>query len=220
MHALSRRLFVGAGIALPAAAAWAQVDIQPLARVSHFPQMPSGGVGVTACGSFNPPANIPSFGRIASISEPGEQIEISGTVYRPDRSTPAADITIFAYHTDINGHYNSPNNPFNPRIYGWVKTGSDGRYGFRTIKPAPYADHSTPSHIHADLFGPDVPEYWVDDYWFEGDPLITPRQLAILTGRGGGGETVRLEKGADGVLRGTRDFVLQHVAVAGDCKLI
>jgi protocatechuate 3,4-dioxygenase beta subunit len=195
-------------------------DAQPLARASHFPQMATGGTGVTPCGSLAPPADIASFGRIAPAGEPGQPLEITGTVYRPDRRTPAPDIVLFAYHTDQHGNYNTPNSPFRPRLYSWIRTDAQGRYGFRTIKPAPYPDHSTPAHIHVSLFGKDVPEYWVDDYWFAGDPLITERQRASLTGRGGGGETLTLEPGAGGLLRGRRDFVLQTVRVAGGCQLL
>jgi hypothetical protein len=69
-------------------------------------------------------------------------------------------------------------------------------------------------------FAPGLPEYWVDDYWFEGDPLITPRQLANLTGRGGFQSIVKLTRDGDGVLQGTRDFVLQLGLSAGGCRLL
>jgi protocatechuate 3,4-dioxygenase beta subunit len=195
-------------------------DAQPLARASHFPQMATGGTGVTPCGSLAPPAHIASFGRVAPPSKPGQPLEITGTIYQQDRRTPAPDIVLFAYHTDQHGNYNTPNSPFRPRLYGWIRTDAQGRYGFRTIKPAPYPDHSTPAHIHVSLFGKDVPEYWVDDYWFAGDPLITAKERAGLTGRGGGGETLALEPGADGALHGRRDFVLQTVRAAGGCQLL
>jgi protocatechuate 3,4-dioxygenase beta subunit len=208
---------VGCMVSFPLRAAG---EIQPLARASHFPQMPTGFVGVTPCGSLHPPGNIASSGRIASGSEPGQPIEISGIVFLPDRATPAEGITIFAYHTDAAGYYNKPNNPFNPRLYGWVRTGKDGRYTFRTIKPGPYPDLSTPAHIHVSLFGPGYPEYWVDDYWFEGDPRINPQQIALLTGRGGGGETLQMSQGNDGMVHGSRNFVLEHVKVSGDCRLL
>jgi protocatechuate 3,4-dioxygenase beta subunit len=197
----------------------AGVDVQPLARASGFPQMPTGFTGVMPCGSFAPPATIASFGRIASAEEPGEALDISGTIYLANRS-PAPGVVVFAYHTDARGHYNQPNSPFKPRLYGWVKSDSQGRYGFRTIKPAPYPELSTPAHIHVSLFSKDIPEYWVDDYWFSGDELITPKQRALLTGRGGGGETLALTRDQDGVLHGKRDFVLEHVGVSGNCELL
>lgn len=182
--------------------------------------MPTGGNGVTPCGSYAPPATIASFGRIASAAEPGESLEISGTIFSAGSTAPAPGIVVFAYHTDARGHYNQPNSPFNPRLYGWVKSDSQGRYGFRTIKPAPYPDLSTPAHIHVSLFSKDIPEYWLDDYWFSGDSLITPAQRALLTGRGGGGETLALGRDKEGVLHGKRDFVLEQVKVSGNCELL
>jgi protocatechuate 3,4-dioxygenase beta subunit len=191
-----------------------------LARRSGFPQMPTGYVGVTPCGSLTAPAAVSSDSRIAPENEPGEPLMIDGTVYREDRRTPASGITILAYHTDKSGHYNSPNSPYNPRLFGWARTDDSGRYRFRTIKPAPYPELGTPAHIHVSLYGPGYPEYWVDDYWFAGDSLITPHQRSLLTGRGGGGETLVLSPEAQGVLHGTRDFVLQRVAVSGNCQML
>jgi protocatechuate 3,4-dioxygenase beta subunit len=221
---VSRRLILpGSAAAILGLLTWrvasADDDVQPLARTSGFPQMPTGFHGVTPCGSYRPPADITSFGRIAPANEPGEPLEISGVVHHEDRRAPAEDIVIFAYHTDAQGHYNAPNSPFRPRLHGWVKTDAQGRYSFRTIKPAPYPELSTPAHIHVSLFAKNLSEYWVDDYWFAGDPLITPHQISLLTGRGGGGETIALARGADGVLRGRRDFVLQHVSASGGCRL-
>jgi protocatechuate 3,4-dioxygenase beta subunit len=220
----SRRWLIRSSMALTFAVtirrATAGIDIQPLAKASGFPQMPTGGTGVTPCGSYAPPATIPTFGRIASDQEPGESLEISGTIYLADGKTPAADIVVFAYHTDARGYYNRPNSPFNPRLHGWVKSDTQGRYGLRTIKPAPYPELSTPAHIHVSLFSRDIPEYWIDDYWFSGDPLITPAQRALLTGRGGGGETLTLTRDQDGVLQGKRDFVLERTRVSGNCKLL
>jgi protocatechuate 3,4-dioxygenase, beta subunit len=224
--AFTRRYFLWSGaaaLALPAcgrAAIPYDATPQPMALASGFPQMPTGGEGVTPCGSFRPPSVIPHVGRIAPASEPGQPIEIEGVVWRGDRQTLASDIVIFAYHTDTHGLYNHPNSPFNPRLYGWIRTDAQGRYKFRTIKPAPYPQLDTPAHIHVSLFGPGIPEYWVDDYWFAGDPLITPSQRSHLTGRGGGGETLHLVRGSDGVSRARRDFVLQHVRVNGGCRLL
>lgn len=220
---LSRRSLMAGALAGPAVLLTdrlAAADIQPLARASGFPQMPTGFTGVTPCGSLAPPALIASFGRIASAAEPGAPLEIAGVVYLHDRRTPVPGITIFAYHTDARGHYNTPNSPFRPRLYGWVKSDARGRYAFRTIKPAPYPQLDTPAHIHVSLFGPGLPEYWVDDFWFAGDPLIDAHQRSLLTGRGGGGETLMLTRSADGVLRGRRDFALERVAASGGCRLL
>ena len=218
---LTRRRLAPLTLAALAAPAFARDDTpQPLALESGFPQMPTGGTGVTPCGSANPPSAIASFGRIAPETEPGEPIEVSGVIYGPDRRTPAPGITLFVYQTDAKGNYNHPDSPFRPRLFNWLRTDAQGRYGFRTIKPGWYPRHDTPRHIHVSVFGPDLPEYWIDDFWFAGDPLITPGQRARLTGRGGGGETMVMVGGPDGVSRGRRDIVLGRVTVSGNCRLL
>jgi len=169
---------------------------------------------------MNAPANIPSMGHIARASEPGQWIQVSGTIFGFDGATPAPDIVLFLYHTDAQGYYNHPNSPFNPRIHGWIKSDSKGRYRFVTVKPGPYPELDTPAHIHVHLFGPRLPEYWVDEYMFEGDPLITPASMAHLTGRGGFNNVIKLTRSNDGLLYGVRDFKLQHVAVSGNCHLV
>ena len=162
----SRRSFVEHAMSLCVVPAWAMAlgDSDAQSRgISRFPQMPTGGVGVTPCGSLAPPATVPAFGRVAATDEPGEALHITGTIYCPDAVTPARDVVLFLYHTDEQGHYNQPNSPFNPRIYGWVKSDASGRYGFDTIKPAPYPELNTPAHIHVNIFGPGFQEFWVDD---------------------------------------------------------
>ncbi len=220
---LTRRTVVrtaGAALLGAVAARAGSPTPQPAARRSHFPQMPTGFTGVMPCGSFKPPAQIPSEGRIAPPAEPGQPLELWGTIWQPNRRTPAPNVVLFAYHTDAQGHYNAPNSPFNPRLHGWVQSDARGRYQLTTIMPAPYPGRDTPAHIHLSLFAEDLPEYWVDDVWFAGDPLITPHQRSLLTGRGGGGETVTLARQDTGALRGRRDFVLEHVAVSGGCTML
>src|SRR5205807_7110 len=110
---------------------------------------------------------------------------------------------------------NKEDDVFNPRLRAWMQTGKDGRYEFRTIKPAPYPRRTIPAHVHAHLFGSGYPEYWIDDYWFEGDPYITPSERAKLTGRGGFNSIIALKRDAAGIWQGTRDIKLEHIKARG-----
>ena len=92
-----------------------------------------------------------------------------------------------------------------------MKTGADGRYEFRTIKPAPYPHRTTPAHIHAHVYGPDYSERSIDDYWFEGDPFINAKELARMKDMGEIPAIVALKRDGDGVLRGVRDITLKPV---------
>ena len=42
---------------------------------------------------------------IAGKSEPGEPLEMSGTIFGADGKTPASGIILYVYHTDATGHY-------------------------------------------------------------------------------------------------------------------
>jgi protocatechuate 3,4-dioxygenase beta subunit len=152
---------------------------------------------------------ITSRATIVSPSEPGERLVISGTVYEPDGVTPAPETTVFVYHTDASGHYNSPDDALNPRLHGWVRTDADGRYEFRTIRPAPYPQLTTPAHIHVHVFGPGRAEWFLPEYWFEGDPLIPAKDRDLPARLGPFSPVVRLTRDTDGEWRGQRDIRLE-----------
>lgn len=149
---------------------------------------------------------------IADSAEPGERLEINGTTFKKDGKTPAKDIILYVYHTNSKGYYEPSEGQTgwarrHGHLRGWVKTDEKGNYRFRTIRPAPYPNGSDPAHIHCIIKEPDKNEYWIDDYFFEGDPLITERIKNRLEKRGGSG-IVKLTKDENGVWRGQRDIVL------------
>jgi protocatechuate 3,4-dioxygenase beta subunit len=168
-------------------------------------------------GAAEAPADPPWSIRMAPEGEPGEEMTVSGTVYGPDGRTPAAGVLVYAYHTDATGYYTpapgaTGNGLRHGRLRGWMRTNAEGRYEFRSIRPAPYPNRVDPAHVHMTVSGPGYPEYWIDSIWFEGDPRITPEISARqLSGRGGFRPIVRLERGPDGALRGTRDIGLERV---------
>ena len=161
--------------------------------------------GGAPCGSCAAPAKLSSTTIIAPESEPGERMEISGTIYHADGKTPASGIVLFVYHTDAKGYYNAQDDASHPRLRVWMQTGADGRYLFRSIRPAPYPHRTTPAHIHAHIYGPHISEHSIDDYWFAGDPFITKEALANESTPA----IVTLTRGSDGVWRGTRNIRLK-----------
>jgi protocatechuate 3,4-dioxygenase beta subunit len=95
-----------------------------------------------------------------------------------------------------------------------MQTGADGKYEFRTIKPAAYPGRTEPAHIHLTMSATDYPEY-SGTLWFADDSLITSevrrRNDAIAPTR-----TMRpaviltLRREGRGILRGTHDIRLER----------
>jgi protocatechuate 3,4-dioxygenase beta subunit len=214
---LTRREFIGgisiSLIAAPLLSCSAQKASDAQTVVDHSRErLPyTNGFGSMPCSKCIAPPTMSPRITIASENEPGERLVMSGTIFQPDGKTPAEGIVLYVYHTDATGYYNKDDDPYNPRLRGWMKTGPDGKYEFRTIKPAPYPRRDTPAHIHAQIYSEKITEYTIDEYWFEGDPLINDSvKKKLLTGRGGPGSTVKLTRDTSGVLHGVRDIKLDQ----------
>ncbi len=153
--------------------------------------------------------------------EPGTPLTVSGCIFRPDGETPAAGVILYVYQTDITGLY-SPNRAAaataasfgaaGPRLRGYLKTGADGRYSFRTIRPAPYPEGTIPAHIHTQLWGKDVPPQWNLDLLFEDDPLV-PAADRTASRAAGRFANVRMPvAGPSGVLEATLNLRIKPKA--------
>ncbi|HKP37535.1 MAG TPA: hypothetical protein VJT71_11820 [Pyrinomonadaceae bacterium] len=149
--------------------------------------------------------------RIVSDSEPGEPLIISGTIYSPDGKQPMEGVKLFVYQTDATGVYTTTGGDNRgTRIHGVMKTNSAGRYEFRTIKPGSYPNSRNPAHIHAYVSGPGYPEYWIDEYLFQDDPFVSSDDKAQALQKGSFSPILKLERGADGILRGVRDIKIER----------
>src|SRR4051812_31139302 len=136
------------------------------------------------------PTNIKSVDTSVDWREKGQKLLLTGIVYKPDGKTPASDIIVYYYHTDNTGHYSKKNDkPENQTIHGhirgWVKTDSSGRYSIYTLRPAPYPDNNTPAHIHIVIKEPKLNEYYIDEFVFDDDKLLTGAKRKALENRGG-----------------------------------
>jgi protocatechuate 3,4-dioxygenase beta subunit len=163
-----------------------------------------------ASGSRSNSPSAPWNISMVSATEPGEPMIISGTIYAPDARTPLEGISLFVYQTDATGRYStSGGDNRNTRLHGLMQTNRDGRYEFRTIKPVSYPDSRIPAHVHAYVAGPGYPEYWIDEYHFDDDPFVT-NDMRVKAGKGSLSSILMLTRGADGVLRGVRDIVVER----------
>jgi protocatechuate 3,4-dioxygenase, beta subunit len=139
------------------------------------------------------PKNISSVDTSAGWKEKGQKLLVTGKVYKIDGKTPAPNIIIYYWHTDNNGYY-SPTKEMDEKakrhghIRGWVKTDENGNYSIYTIKPAPYTNDNISAHIHTSIKEPDIDnEYYLDDFIFDDDKLLTSEKRKALENRGGSG---------------------------------
>ena len=204
-----------------------QVERNELSRRSfiHYATaafVPLVGLQLLGCGSNRLLAHSPNEGdkatpvswstRIVGDQEPGQPLIVSGTIYSPDGRTPLEGITLYVYQTDATGRYStSGGDNRNTRIHGQMKTNAQGHYEFRTIRPASYPGTRIAAHIHAYVSGPGYPEYWIDEYHFDDDPLVTNemrQKVSNLTGTFS--PIIKTTKGSDGILRATRDIKIER----------
>jgi protocatechuate 3,4-dioxygenase beta subunit len=123
------------------------------------------------------PGKLSATARIAPEAEPGTPLVVHGRAFAADGRTPLAGAVVFAYHTDREGLYDRPGTPAHSwRLKGWARTGDDGRFEFRTIRPAPYPGRNTAAHIHLILFAADGARYYAGDVLFADDPLLSAAQ--------------------------------------------
>lgn len=157
------------------------------------------------------PAAINAVDTSVGWAEKGQKLLVTGKVFMRDGQTPANNVIIYYWHTDNNGYY-SPSDTMNVQakrhghIRGWVKTGSDGRYSIYTIRPAPYPNENIPAHIHTSIKEATINEYYIDEFVFDNDPLLTEAKRKALENRGGSG--ILITNTTNGLQTANHDIIL------------
>lgn len=155
--------------------------------------------------TLKPVDTLPDF------NDPGMRIKVTGTIYHED-GTPAKDVVLYIYHTNQQGIYATRGGEKgwarrHGYIRGWAKTGADGKYTFYTLKPGTYPSRAAAAHIHPIVLEPDGRYYWIDEYLFRDDSLLTAKQISPEAPRGGNNGILNLVK-EGGLWVGTRDIIL------------
>jgi protocatechuate 3,4-dioxygenase beta subunit len=99
------------------------------------------------------------------------KINVSGTVYTSDCTTPLNDVLVEVWQANQDGEYDNETKNFNYRAS--IKTDSKGKYNFETIIPGKYmnGDQYRPSHIHFRIRAKEHREI-VSQIYFKEDPYI------------------------------------------------
>ena len=118
------------------------------------------------------PARITSAERIAPASEPGIPFTVRAVILDA-AGKPVPGVEVFAYQTDQHGIYAAPGAADPWRLKGWAVTDAQGRFEFRTIRPAAYPSNTVPGHVHL-TFKTACCGRQVTEVMFDDDPLVTP----------------------------------------------
>lgn len=158
------------------------------------------------------PDTINSVDTSAGWHQQGQRLLITGTIFKPDGRTPAPDVILYYYHTNIQGLYANKKG-LDSRVVrhgyirGWVKSDTNGHYSIYTVRPAPYPGRNFEAHIHPAIKEPGIDkEYYIDEFVFDDDPLLTSEKRKRLENRGGSGILRVFKK--DGMHIAEHDIIL------------
>jgi protocatechuate 3,4-dioxygenase beta subunit len=126
---------------------------------------------------YTAPSDAPSSIVVADRDEPGERLIVSGRALYG--STPVGGASIFVFQTDAEGVYapglTTPEAELRPRLHGVMRTDSDGRYRYETVRPGSYDGNA--AHVHYIVIAAGYkPRLF--DLWFQDDPILAARRLA------------------------------------------
>ena len=124
----------------------------------------------------------------------GQVMHLSGTIFQKDGKTPLSNALVEAWQCDEHEHYDNTSDDYTFR--GTVKSGKDGKYGFKTIVPVPYKADETmwrPAHIHLRISSGDHQDL-ITQIYFKGDPHIS--EDAGSASPGAAGRILEIQKNA------------------------
>ena len=128
---------------------------------------------------------------MAPIDEPGKKIVVKG-ILKNKSGQPVPGVVIYCYQTDAKGWYaadrphvgGNEGDRGHARLFGYVKTGTDGSFTLQTVKPAGYPQSDLPAHIHVEIL--DLPDYadLITEFLFDDDERLTGsiREQALRVG--------------------------------------
>jgi len=145
------------------------------------------------------PSNTKWIATIVPSGEPGDPLMVAGRVFASDGQHTVSGVAVYAYNTDKDGYYSPDGKVGHPRLQGYMKTDSDGRFELRTIRPGRYPGMYIPAHVHFNLWGAGYPVQWTEELRFEGDSYLTEAMKSESEARGKFATIRPLSRDKDGV---------------------
>jgi transcriptional regulator GlxA family with amidase domain/protocatechuate 3,4-dioxygenase beta subunit len=148
---------------------------------------------------------------LVTPDEPGEPLVVTGRVL-DEAGKPVAAALLYVFHTGKDGVYSTKGGNFgsmgdslNPRLFGFLRTGHDGRYEFRTIRPGQYPDNGPPAHVHYEVTAHGY-ERMITEMMFDDDSRMTRRNRRAFEAEGF--TLAKPTRGDDGIWRCECDIVI------------
>ncbi len=116
-----------------------------------------------------------SVDTIPDFASRSNKLKITGTIYENDGVTPAKNVLLFIHQADEDGNFELKRH--NKKRYvkhrGWIRTNANGQYTFYTFVPGKYIFGNELTQIHPIIKEPNKPEYKIESFVFDNDPLLT-----------------------------------------------
>jgi protocatechuate 3,4-dioxygenase beta subunit len=122
-------------------------------------------------------------GKLVMVSkyEPGKRITVKGEIKTKDGKAIAGAL-VYVYQTSDKGWYadtaahvlQNEGDMRHARLFGYFKTGAEGRFEFETIQPKAYPDSDLPAHIHIAVWKNENIVHGIPgELLFDDDPRLT-----------------------------------------------
>jgi protocatechuate 3,4-dioxygenase beta subunit len=116
--------------------------------------------------------------RITTPAEPGRKIKVTCHI-KNESGQPLAGALVYLYQTDSKGWYaaDAPHvlvyegDMGHARLFGYVKTDTNGQFELFTVKPSGYPRSDLPAHIHVHVTAPGYRAY-VTEFLFDDDDRL------------------------------------------------
>ena len=137
------------------------------------------------------------------------KLKLTGIIYENDGITPAKDVILFIEQPNENGDFELRNDRDDRYVFhrSWVKTDADGRYTFYTFVPGNDRRYNQLQQIFPLIKESSKPEYQLETFLFDNDPLLTKRCRKQITKKSDPARIMKLKQ-VDGILIAEKNIVL------------